>query len=326
MQSISLSDLYKAKKRIQPYVMETPLIKSEPLSRSYHSAIYLKLENLQETGAFKIRGATNKIRTLTEEERKCGVTTFSTGNHGLAVAYVSRMLDIKAVICISNHVPDVKVNKLTSLGAEVVKVGDNQDDAERYAYELAQKEGFTVIPPFDDAHVISGQGTIGIELIEQLPTVDIAIIPVSGGGLFSGIGFALKKYNPNVKVIGVSMEKSPAMYESIQQKQPVHLEEEETLADSLLGGIGLNNRYTFQMVQTYIDDFILLSEEEIERAMVYMLDNHQFAIEGAAATSIGAIMSGKIDVRGKNVISVITGKNVATSVIVNSWQKYKHLK
>lgn len=322
MQPITLSNMYQARKRIQPYVMETPLINSDSLSMSYNASVYLKLENLQETGSFKMRGAANKILALSKEKRERGVTTFSTGNHGLAVAYLTAKLGMRAIICISNHVPSVKVNKLTSLGAEIIKVGDNQDDAERYAYELAEKEGLTVIPPFDDIDVITGQGTIGIELIEQFPEMDMAIIPVSGGGLFSGISFALKKYNPKMKLIGVSMEKSPVMYESIRVKNPVVLQEEDTLADSLLGGIGLNNYYTFRMVQEYIDDFILVSEEEIARGMMYMLHHHQFAVEGAAATTVAAILSGKVDVAGKNVVSVISGKNVDTSVVLNVGAKY----
>lgn len=322
MTLITLPDIYRAKKRIQPFVMETPLMKSEPLSAAHDASIYLKLENLHATGAFKIRGATNKLLGLTEEEKKHGITTFSTGNHGLAVAFIAKKLGIRAVICISNRVPDAKVNRLTELGAEVVKVGDNQDDALAYSYSLQEKEGLTVAPPFDDAEIIVGQGTIGIELIEQLPKIDKVIIPVSGGGLFSGISFVLKKFNPAIKVIGVSMEKSPVMYESICKRKPVVLKEENTLADSLLGGIGLNNLYTLQMVHDLIDDFILLSEEEIGRGMVYMLNNHQFAIEGAAATSIAAILSGKVQVKGEKVACMITGKNVDTSVILNVCKKY----
>lgn len=322
MQAITLADIYDARKRIRPFVMETPLMKSEKLSVAHDASIYLKLENLHETGSFKIRGATNKMLALTDEEKSRGVTTFSTGNHGLAVAYMAVKLGIKAVICISNRVPAAKVNQLTRLGAEVKKIGDNQDDAEAYAYELEKKEGLTFIPPFDDAEIISGQGTIGIELIEQLPRIDIAIIPVSGGGLFSGISVVLKQYNPSIKVVGVSMEKSAVMYESLLAKKPVILKEEDTLADSLLGGIGLENLYTFHMVQGYMDEYILLTEEEIGRGMAYMLDKHQFVVEGAAATSIAAIVSGKVQVEGKNVVSIITGKNVDTSVILNACEKY----
>lgn len=322
MRPITLPEIYEAKKRIRPFVMETPLMKSEPLSGSLNASVYMKLENLHETGAFKIRGATNKMLALTEEERKYGVTTFSTGNHGLAVAYMAKKIGIRAVICISNRVPAAKVDKLTRLGAEVVKVGENQDDALEYAYDLVQHKNLTVIPPFDDNQIIAGQGTIGIELIEQLPSIDIAVIPVSGGGLFSGISFVLKEYNPNIKIIGVSMKKSAVMYESIQAQKTVILQEEDTLADSLLGGIGASNCYTFQMVQDYIDDFILLSEEEIGRGMAYMLDNHQFAVEGAAATSIAAIMNGKVELAGQNVACMITGKNVDTSTVLKICNKY----
>src|SRR5690625_3301339 len=177
-------------------------------------SIYLKLENVHEIGAFKIRGAANKMLSLTDEEKEQGVTTFSTGNHGLAVAFVAQEMGIKAVICISNRVPNAKVTRLKQMGAKVIKVGESQDEAESYCHTLQNEQGLTVVKPFDDLHVIAGQGTIGLELLEEIPQVDTVVIPISGGGLFAGISFVLKEYNPDIRIIGVSMEKSPVMYES----------------------------------------------------------------------------------------------------------------
>jgi threonine dehydratase len=313
---ITLPDIWQAKKQIRPYVRQTPLQACPGLGEK----VYLKLENLHEIGSFKIRGAANKLLLLSEDEKARGVTTFSTGNHGLAVASMAKELGVRAVICISNRVPAAKVDRLRHLGAEVKKVGNTQDDAEAYAFSLQENAGFTVVPPFDDHAIIAGQGTIGMELIEQLPSLDMAIIPVSGGGLFSGISIVLKKYNPSIRIIGVSMEKSPVMFESIRAGKPVIVQEEDTLADSLLGGIGANNRYTFHMVQDHIDDFVLLTEDEIASGMAFMLDQHQFAVEGAAATGIAAILSGKVDVKGKTVATMITGKNVDMSTILRVCQ------
>src|SRR5690625_71972 len=312
---ITLPHIWQAKRRIGNIVSETPLISSPQLEEKIGASVYLKLENMHETGSFKIRGAANKLLSLSKEEKLTGVTTFSTGNHGLAVAYVAKRLGIKAVICISNRVPNAKVERLERLGATVIKVGNSQDEAEQYCYTLEKEKGLTVIKPFDDPHVIAGQGTIALELLQEIPHLDTAIIPVSGGGLFSGIGFVLKRYNPNIRLIGVSMERSPVMYESIKKNKPVILEEQETLADSLLGGIGLENKYTFSMVKNHIDDFVLLTEREIKDGIAYMLHEHRLVVEGAAATPIGAILNKRVENAGKNIAAVITGNNVDISVI-----------
>lgn len=321
---IEMRHILEAKKRLDGLVCETPFIISPVLSEKLGASIYLKLENMHPIGAFKIRGAANKMLSLTEDEKNRGVTTFSTGNHGLAVAYVAKQLGIKAVICISNRVPDAKVERIQNLGAEVMKIGNSQDEAERYSYQLEKDHGLTVIKPFDDPYVIAGQGTIGLEMIEKVPAIDTAIIQVSGGGLFSGIGLVLKHYNPNMKLIGVAMENSAVMYESLQANHPVELEEKDTLADSLLGGIGLHNEYTFAMVKQYIDDFILVSEEEIKEGMAFIADQHRFIVEGAAATGVAAMLSNKLKIKGSQIGTVITGNNVDTSVITNILQERFH--
>ncbi|MGM8364730.1 hydroxyectoine utilization dehydratase EutB [Virgibacillus sp. W0181] len=312
---VTMQEIWEAKSRIKPIVKETPLIQSSILKEKMDASVYLKLENLHEIGAFKVRGAANKMSSLTDEEKAHGVTTFSTGNHGLAVAYVAKQLGIRAVICISNRVPDAKVHAIEQLEAEVVKVGESQDEAEKYCQKLEKTEKLTIIKPFDDPFVIAGQGTIGIELIEKVPAIDAAIIPLSGGGLFAGIGLALKAYNPDVKLIGVSMEKSAVMAESLKAGKPVILPESDTLADSLLGGIGLNNEYTFSLVRDLIDEMIHVSEAEIAAGMAFILDQHRMVVEGAAAAGVAAMLSNKCNINAQHIATIVTGNNVNTSVV-----------
>jgi threonine dehydratase len=313
--SITAQQIWEARKRISPIIQSTPLIKSPVLSEIAQASVYLKLENTQDIGAFKIRGAANKILSLTAEEKQRGVTTFSTGNHGLAVAYVANRLGIRAVICISERVPKAKVDAIKQLGAELKIEGHGQDDAAKNCYKLRDEQGLTIIEPFDDPHIIAGQGTIGLELLEDLPEIDTAIVPLSGGGLLAGIGVALKSNNPNIEVVGVSMEKSAVMYESLKVGKPIELKEEDTLADSLLGGIGLENKYTFPIVQQYMDFATLIPETSIASGMAFMFEKHRMVVEGAAATGVAAILDKKLNTKGKNIGIIITGNNVDLSVI-----------
>jgi len=248
------------------------------------------------------------------EEQQRGITTFSTGNFGLSVAYMAKKIGLKAVICISEHVPEAKVKQLQQIGADIEIDGESQDDAEQRCYKLAREEGYTVIHPFDDAHVIAGQGTIGLEILEELPDVDTVIAGLSGGGLHSGLGIALKSADPSLRLIGVSPLHAATMYESIKQGKPVVTQEQATLADSLLGGIGLENKYTFELVQQYVDEIILVNETEIASGMTFMLEKHRMIIEGAAAAGIGAILNGKVTY-GKEVVLVITGASVDPTIV-----------
>ena len=314
---IKLSDVWQARQRIHSFVRWTPTVRSNSLSLhvSNDCSIYLKLDNLQDIGAFKVRGAANAIQSMTDEERKNGVTTFSTGNHGLAVAYVAKRIGIRAVVCISNDVPPAKVNKIREAGAEIKVVGHSQDDAAFHCYELSKNEGMSVIKPFDDPYVIAGQGTIGLELMENIPNINTAIVPLSGGGLISGVALALKSCNNNIRIIGVSMENGAAMYESIRNGKPTDVEETSTLADSLRGGIGIDNQFTFPMVQSLVDDIVLIPETAIADGMKYMMKEHRMIIEGAAAIGIGAIIHNRITNIGKNAAVIVTGHNVDDAVI-----------
>jgi len=306
-----MRDIYLAKRRISHLVRKTHLVYSSHLSRITKSSVYLKLECLQETGSFKVRGATNKLLSLSEEEKSRGVIAFSTGNHGRAVAYVANQFGIKAVICLSKRVPQYRLNALRELGAEVSQHGKSQDETYEHAVTLQEERGLTMINPFDDPFVIAGQGTIGLEILEDLPSVDTVIVPVSGGGLIAGIALAVKSADPTIRVIGVSMDCAPAMYHSVRAGKPVEIEEKDSLADALLGGIGLDNQYTFSMVRDYVDDLILVSEEQIADGMFFALDKHRLVIEGAAAVGISAILCDKLSgLEGNNVVVVLSGGNV----------------
>ncbi|MFZ5944749.1 MAG: hydroxyectoine utilization dehydratase EutB [Bacillota bacterium] len=322
LQRLDIKQIWEARNRISPLVKETPFVFSPSVSKQHRASVFLKLETAHETGAFKIRGAANKILSLTPMEQQKGVVTFSTGNHGIAVSYIARKLGITVVVCISQRVPEAKINLLRNMGAKVEIVGNNQDEAEEYCYELGRVKGLTVIKPFDDPHIIAGQGTIGLEILEQCPKLDVAIVPVSGGGLFSGVAFTLKNYLPGIKMIGVSMEKSAVMYNSLKARTPVTMLEESTLADSLLGGIGLDNQYTYSLVSKYLDDFVLVSEEEIAQGMAHIFKNHKIVVEGAAATGVAALLH-KVKVEsGSNVAVLVTGNNVDMGVfseVIKKW-------
>ena len=226
------------------------------------------------------------------------------------MACVAQKLGIPATICISELVPQNKVQALRQLGADVVIEGQSQDEAETRAYELAENRGLTMIHPFDDPYVIAGQGTIGLELLRAQPDLDTVVVPLSGGGLIAGIALALKSADRAIRVIGVSMERAPVMVLSLAAGKPIQVAEEPTLADSLQGGIGLDNRYTFRMVREYVDDVVLVSEEEIAAAMAFALRELRLVVEGGGAVGIAALQSEKIASLGQKIAVVISGGNV----------------
>lgn len=315
-------EVWEARQRIAPHVKKTPLIESMVLSERLGRPVYLKLENTHEIGAFKIRGAANKILSLTEKEKRQGITTYSTGNHGMAVAFIAQKLGIEAVVCISNRVPKAKVDRLARLGARIEIVGESQDAAGVRCYELQKEKGYTVIEPFDDPYVIAGQGTIGLELLEDLPNLGDVLVPLSGGGLLSGIGLALKTNNPEIRITGISMEKSAVMYESIKAGKLVEMEESKTLADSLLGGVGLDNHYTFGMVKKFSDQLLLIAEDEIGYAMAYMMDKQGMIVEGAAATGIAAVIGNQIPHQDRALVVIVSGRNVDISILPDLIKTY----
>jgi len=313
---VTMLDVYLARQRIASIAKRTPLIPSPLPTERAGGSVYLKLESLQETGSFKIRGAANKMLNLTAEERRQGVVTGSSGNHGRAVSYVARRLGIKAVICLSARVSSNKVDAIRRLGAEIVVHGRSYDESVSHALQVAEERGLTMIDSFDDPFIIAGQGTIGLELLEDFPQLDTAVVPLAGGGLTGGIALALKSANPAIRVIGVSMERAPVMYYSLKAGTPIEMEEEDTIADALAGGLGEDNQYTFRMVQEYVDDVVLVSEEEIAEAMVFALEKHHLVVEGAGAVGIAALLRRKVGGVGRKVAVVVSGSNVEIPLLL----------
>lgn len=323
--SVTLSDLYDARRTIAPFVRRTPLVPSTSLSQRTGADVYLKLETTHDTGAFKIRGATNRLARLEPEQRERGVVAVSTGNHGRAVAYAARRVGARATVCMSELVPRNKVEAIRALGAEVRIVGRSQDDAQVEAERLMREEGLTFVHPFDDPRIVAGQGVIGLELLEDLGSVDTALVGLSGGGLIGGIAVALKAANPRTRVVGISMKRGAAMYESIRAGKPVAVTEEATLADSLGGGIGLDNRCTFDLVREYVDDYILLDEAQIGAGMRHLYREERVVAEGAAAVGVAALLEGLAGRIQGNVVCIISGNNVDMDVFTDVVTgKYKY--
>lgn len=306
----TLADIYRARAAIAPWIRRTPLLESKALSERLGRSVHLKLETLQITGAFKMRGAANHLLHLGAEQRATGVIAVSTGNHARAVAHAARGIGMPAVICMSTLVPGYKVEAVKALGAEVRIVGKDQDEAEVEARRLARERALTYVSPYDDPWVIAGQGTVGLEILEDLPAVDTVLVPLSGGGLIGGIALALKTANPRMRVIGVSMKHGAAMHASLRAGRPVEVVEEPSLADSLGGGIGLNNRYTFALVRDLVDEVVLVSEEEIATAMAHAYWQERQIVEGGGAVGVAVLLSDKVGNLGERVVVVLSGRNV----------------
>ncbi|AZP70553.1 MULTISPECIES: hydroxyectoine utilization dehydratase EutB [Pseudomonas] len=309
MSTLQLHDVYLARQRIESLVRRTPLEYSPSLSQRLGVAVYLKLESQQITGSFKLRGASNAVAQLSAEEKARGVVAASTGNHGRALAYAASRQGVKATICLSHLVPANKVQAIRDLGAEVCIVGQSQDDAQREAERIANEQGATLLPPFDHPTIIAGQGTLGLEILEQQPDVVQILVPLSGGGLFAGVALAIKSVSANIITHGISMQRGAAMHASLAAGHPVEVEELPTLADSLGGGIGLNNRYTFNMTRDLCDHLHLLSETSIANALRHAYREERLVLEGAAVVGIAALLDGLIEPRGPIVV-VVSGRNV----------------
>ena len=305
---ITLQKIQEAHKRIAPFINYTPLIHSKHLSNN--STVKLKLESLQITGSFKLRGAINKLLSLNKVQKQKGVIAVSTGNHGKGVAYAANILGIKSTIFMSSMVPQYRKKAIEALGAKVEIVGNNSDEADQYARELAKKENITLIHPFDDEEIIAGQGTVGLEMLETFPDVDTVVVPTSGGGLSGGIALAIKSQKPEVKIIAVSMKRGPSMYESLKKGKPVDVKELETLADCLGGSIGINNKYTFKIAQETIDDFVLVDEDKIAEGIKLNFVEHKLVTEGAAATAVMVVKDNMTQHLGKNIVCLICGGNI----------------
>lgn len=306
--TFSLADILEARRTIRGVADATPFVPSPFMSRHCGQDFLLKLENMQPIGAFKLRGAYNAVMSLPEGTR--GVTCCSTGNHGRGVAYAAAKRGLRAVICMSELVPQAKIDGIKALGAEVAIVGTSQDDAHAESQRLVEAEGLVEISPFDDPKVIAGQGTIGLEMMEARPDLDTILVPLSGGGLAAGVAVATKSINPDVKVIGISMDRGAAMHASIAAGHPVEVEEVPSLADSLGGGIGMDNKLSFPLCRDNLDAIVLVTEEEIRDAMQVLFYEDRIVAEGACVVGIAAMLAGKLPRLAGPVGTIITGRNL----------------
>ncbi len=305
--AITLDDIRAARERIAPYIVPLRISQSISLSQKFEREILLAHEYQQTTGAFKLRGAMNAVLQLPADTS--GVTAVSTGNHGRALAWSARQAGVPCIICMSELVPQNKLDGIRALGAEARIIGRSQDEAEIEARRLVAEEGYTMIPPFDHAHVIAGQGTLGLEMLEQVPEVDTVLVQLSGGGLISGIALAIKSQKPGVRIVGISMRRGAAMAASLDAGQPIEVEELPTLADSLGGGIGLDNAWTFDLVRELVDDIVLLDEAEIADGIRHAYFDEQVIVEGGGAVGLGALLAGKVD-PGERSIVLLSGRNI----------------
>lgn len=308
---LNLDDLYRARYVLGEILRRTDLVRAPKLNPE--SDIYLKPENLQITGSFKIRGAYYKISQLTEEEKKRGVVACSAGNHAQGVALGATSHGIKSLICLPEGAPISKVEATRRLGAEICLVPGVYDDAYQRAMQLRDEKGYTFVHPFNDEHVIAGQGTIGLELLEQLPDVQAVLVPVGGGGLISGVAYAMKTLNPNIEVYGVQAAGAPSMYESIRKKEEITLPQVSTVADGI--AVKTPGDLTYDICSKYVDDICLVSEDEICAAILRLLEEEKMVAEGAGAVSVAAAMFNKVPIKGKKTICLVSGGNIDVNIL-----------
>lgn len=308
---LQLDNFYKARYVLNPVIRKTELIHTPRINPECD--VYLKPECLQKTGSFKIRGAYYKISQLTEEEKKKGVIACSAGNHAQGVALGATAMGIKSLICLPEGAPISKVEATRRLGAEVCLVPGVYDDAYQKALELRDQYGYTFIHPFNDENVIAGQGTIGLELVEQLPDADAVVVPVGGGGLISGVAFAIKSLNPKIKVYGVQAEGAASMVHSIHDHKPEMLPSVSTIADGI--AVKEPGNITYETCAKYVDDIITVSEDEICAAILKLIESEKMVAEGAGAASVAAVMFNKVPVKGKKVICVVSGGNIDVTIL-----------
>lgn len=322
MNPVTLNNVQAARLRIADKIERTATVRSQSLSEIAGAPVFLKLEHRQTTGSFKLRGASNAVALLSPAEKSRGVVAASTGNHGRALAYAAKLEGVRAVICMSRLVPDNKLAEIRRLGAHIRIVGDSQDDAQDEVDRLVRDENMTMVPPFDHPAVIAGQGTIGLEMIEAIPAARTMLVQLSGGGLAAGIAAAVKSISPATRIIGVSMQRGAAMKASIDAGKPIPVTELPTLADSLGGGIGLTNEYTFRMCSDLLDEVVLLTEAEIAEGIRHAYAVEREIVEGAGAVGIAAILAGKVRLEGETVV-LLSGRNIGMDlhrgIICGTW-------
>jgi threonine ammonia-lyase len=306
-----VNEFLEAREKLSKVLLNTNLIFSSVFSQETGNNVYIKPENLQKTGSFKIRGAYNKISKLNNEEKKKGVIASSAGNHAQGVAYAAKELGIKATIVMPKTTPLIKVESTKQYGAEVILYGDVYDDAYKKAKELEKENGYIFIHPFNDEDVLFGQGTIALEILDELPLTDIILVPIGGGGLISGIAYAAKQINPDIKIIGVEPEGAASAKKSIAENKVIELAEANTIADgTAVKKIGDIN---FKYIKEYVDDIITVSDYELMEAFLLLVEKHKIIAENSGILSVAALK--KLNLKGKNIVSVLSGGNIDVLMI-----------
>ncbi|MCP5072718.1 MAG: threonine/serine dehydratase [Rhodobacteraceae bacterium] len=316
MAKVTLDEIKTAHRCIEPHVLRTPLVHAETLSEQLGHQVWLKLEQLQPTGSFKFRGATNAVLSLDDQQRARGVITASSGNHGPALARAASRLGVRSVICLSHLVPENKVANVRRQGGEPHIAGHDFDQSLIECRRLMAEQQLGLIHAFDDPRIVAGAGTAGLEIMDQIDEITCVLVPLSGGGLLAGVAAAIKARAPQIRVIGVTMENGASMYQSIQAGAPVNVEEVETIADALGGNIGLHNKWTFEAVRDHVDDCVLVSDEQIRGAIALLFDAQGLVVEGAGAVGVAALMSGGVRCSGR-AACLITGRNISTKQFLN---------
>lgn len=308
---LTLDRIYHAKYMLNPIIRQTDIIYTPNINPD--SEIYLKTENLQITGSFKIRGAYYKMSQLSDAEKARGVIACSAGNHAQGVALAAQKNGIKSVICLPDSAPISKIEATKRFGAEVCLVKGVYDDAYEESLRLRDEKGYTFIHPFDDENVIAGQGTIGLELLEQLPEMEAVIVPIGGGGLISGLAYAVKNLNPDIKIYGVQASGAPSMFNSVQGMQIERLDSVSTIADGI--AVKEPGENTFRLVSEYVDDIVTVTDDEISAAILALMEQQKLVTEGAGAVSVAAAMFGKLPIKGKKTVCLLSGGNIDVTIL-----------
>lgn len=308
---LTLDKIYQASFALKTVIRRTDLISAPNINPESH--IYLKPENLQITGSFKVRGACFKISQLTEEEKAKGVVACSAGNHAQGVALAATTHGIKSLICLPDNAPISKIEATKWYGADVCLVEGVYDDAYQKALKLRDEKGYTFVHPFDDEDVIAGQGTIGLELLEQLPELDAVIVPIGGGGLISGVAFAIKHLNPNVKIYGVQASGAPSMLNSIEHNKIERMGFVRTIADGI--AVKEPGEHTFEYCRKYVDEIVTVNDDEISTAILALIEQHKLIAEGAGAVAVAAAMFNKVPIKGKKAICLVSGGNIDVTIL-----------
>lgn len=311
--AVTLEDIQHAKRRIQDFIYLSPAPHSDTLSQMTGQQVFLKLDNLQRTGAFKERGALNKILTLNDEEKRRGVIAASAGNHAQAVAFHATERGIRSRIVMPLMTPLVKVSSTANFGAEVVLHGANYDEAYAEALRLGEADGMTFLHPFDDDAVIAGQGTIGLELLDQVAELEAVVVPIGGGGLIGGVACAIKESNPRVRVIGVQTERLPSMLRATEAGAPVTIPAEATIADGI--AVRRAGERTLPLVQRYVDEIVTVDEEEIAKAILVLLEREKTLAEGAGAVALASLLQQKTSLDGQRTAVLVCGGNIDVSLL-----------